>query len=95
MPAGRVRAGLGAVLLTAAVTAGAEVVDRSAGGFTVKTTVQVAAPSDRTFKALLDVGSWWGSDHTYSGNARNMSIVPQPGGCFCCPTAAASSMVVS
>jgi uncharacterized protein YndB with AHSA1/START domain len=61
----------------------ADVIDRSAGGFTVKTTVQVAAPGDRVFRALVDVGSWWSKDHTFSGDARNMSIAAQPGGCFC------------
>jgi uncharacterized protein YndB with AHSA1/START domain len=65
------------------MTAGAEVIDRAASGFTVKTVVQVAAPADRVFRALVDVGSWWGSDHTYTGDARNMTIAAQPGGCFC------------
>ena len=63
--------------------AAADVVDRAAGGFTLKTTVQVAAPPARVYRALVDVGSWWGKDHTYSGDARNMSLVAQPGGCFC------------
>ena len=69
--------------LAAPGRAAADVIDQSAGGFTVKTTVQVAAPADRVFRALVDVGSWWGKDHTYSGDARNMSIAAQPGGCFC------------
>jgi uncharacterized protein YndB with AHSA1/START domain len=70
-------------LMAFAVPASADVVDKSSSGFTIRTIVQVAATPDRVFRALVDVGSWWGSDHTYSGDARNMSIAPLPGGCFC------------
>jgi uncharacterized protein YndB with AHSA1/START domain len=63
--------------------AGAEVRDRSSSGFTVKTTVNVAAPPPRVYQELLDPGSWWDKEHTYSGEARNMTLVAQPGGCFC------------
>jgi uncharacterized protein YndB with AHSA1/START domain len=63
--------------------ASADVVDRSAAGFTLKTTVPIAAPGESVYRALVDVGSWWSNDHSYSGDASNMSIVPQPGGCFC------------
>jgi len=64
--------------------AGAEVADRSANGFTAKTTVTVAASADRAFRALVDdVGRWWDSSHTFSGDAANLSIAPVPGGCFC------------
>jgi uncharacterized protein YndB with AHSA1/START domain len=75
----------GAALLTASVCgpAAADVVDSSAGGFTLKTTVQVATPPERTYRGLLDIGSWWSSGHTYSGDARNLSIAAQPGGCYC------------
>jgi uncharacterized protein YndB with AHSA1/START domain len=78
-----------AVLAVVAVTAvlprpaAADVVDRSSNGFTLKTTVQVAAAPERVYRALLDVGAWWGKDHTYSGDSRNLSIAAQPGGCFC------------
>jgi uncharacterized protein YndB with AHSA1/START domain len=78
---------VGAVLCIAVVLApepaDADVLDRSASGFTLKTTVQVAAPADRVYRALVDVGSWWGKDHTYTGDSRNMTIAAQPGGCFC------------
>lgn len=63
--------------------AGAEVRDRSSSGFTVRTSVTVAAPAQRLYRDLLNVGSWWDKEHTYSGDAANMSLVAQPGGCFC------------
>ncbi len=71
------------VMLVAAGGAGAEVRDRSASGFTVRTTVAVAAVPQRVYQDLVNVGSWWDKDHTYSGDAKNMTIVAQPGGCFC------------
>ena len=33
--------------------------------------------------AVYEVGQWWSSDHTITGNAVNMSIDPVPQGCFC------------
>jgi len=71
-----------AVALTSSAVAG-EVIDKAAGGFTLRSTAQIAAAPDRVYRALVDVGSWWGKDHTYTGDATNMSIVAQPGGCFC------------
>lgn len=68
-------------LLTTA--AGAEVRDRAPAGFTVRTIVSVAAPAQRIYQDLLDLGSWWDKEHTYSGDAKNMTLVAQPGGCFC------------
>jgi hypothetical protein len=73
------------MLFVALPSAGAraDVVDRSASGFTVRTTVAVAATAQRVYQDLLNVGAWWDKEHTYSGDAANMTIVAQPGGCFC------------
>jgi uncharacterized protein YndB with AHSA1/START domain len=80
----RIAAAFAATLLAVVTgTADADVVDASASGFTVRTSATVAAPADRLYRALLDIGSWWGKDHTYSGDSKNMSIAAQPGGCFC------------
>ena len=70
-------------MLMAAAPARAEVVDRSASGFTVKTTVTVNASPQRIYQDLLNIGAWWDKAHTYSGDAKNMTLVAQPGGCFC------------
>jgi uncharacterized protein YndB with AHSA1/START domain len=75
-----------AVVMCLALTgapADADVVDRSPSGFTVKTTVTVVASPQRLYQDLLTVGSWWDNDHTYSGDAKNMTLAAQPGGCFC------------
>jgi uncharacterized protein YndB with AHSA1/START domain len=71
------------ILLVPALT-GADVVDRTAAGFNVKTVVTVAASPERAFRAVVDdIGSWWDPSHTFSGDARNLSIAANPGGCFC------------
>jgi uncharacterized protein YndB with AHSA1/START domain len=61
-----------------------EVLEATPGGFSVKTTVSIAAPRARVYDALVQaVGRWWDPEHTYSGDAANLSIDPRPGGCFC------------
>ena len=53
----------------------ADVVDSSAGGFTVKTVVQISAPAMNVYRALVDrVWAWWESSHTFSGSASNLSL---------------------
>ena len=71
------------LLLIAGATARADVVDSSTAGFTVKQTVTVAAPRAKAWAALVDIASWWSKDHTNSGDSKNLSLDPRPGGCFC------------
>jgi uncharacterized protein YndB with AHSA1/START domain len=77
--------GLLLLLLPAGTTAArADVLDAAANGFTVQTKVTIAAPRDRVYLSLVrDVGRWWDREHTWSGDAANLSIDPSPGGCFC------------
>jgi hypothetical protein len=67
-----------------ALPASAEVVDSAVGGFTVRTTLNIkAAPADVYTSLITGVGKWWDSAHTFSHDARNMSIDGKPMGCFC------------
>jgi uncharacterized protein YndB with AHSA1/START domain len=62
----------------------AVVSDSAANGFAVKVTVSIQAPPDRVYKSLAhDIGDWWDSAHTFSGDAHNLSIEERPMGCFC------------
>jgi uncharacterized protein YndB with AHSA1/START domain len=61
----------------------AEVADSSSIGFTIKAAFKMQAAPDEVFRRLLDIGQWWDSAHTFSGDAHNLSIEPKPGGCFC------------
>ncbi len=66
------------------VGASAEVVDKSAAGFLVRHKATVTATPTAVYQAIVDhVGEWWESGHSWSGNARNMTIVAKAGGCFC------------
>ena len=74
-----------AVLLAfASAFASAEVLDSAANGFTVKTTLNIKAAPDEVYRKLVhDIGEWWNSAHTFSGDAHNLSIEDRLGGCFC------------
>jgi uncharacterized protein YndB with AHSA1/START domain len=53
-------------------------------GFLVTFDVDVNAPVAKVYDALVgQVGSWWNPEHTYSHDAKNLSIDPRPDGCFC------------
>lgn len=61
-----------------------EVLDAGPGGFSLVHDVTIdAARSDVWRAAVYEIGKWWSSDHTISGDARRMSIDPRPQGCFC------------
>ncbi len=61
----------------------AEVVETTADRFVTRATASVKAPPLATWLALTKPGEWWNSAHSWSGDAKNMSITPQGGGCFC------------
>lgn len=74
---------LAAVLLVGPATAVADVVDRATNGFTLRTVVEISAPPARVYWTLVNPGAWWDKEHTYTGDAKNLSIEARPGGCFC------------
>lgn len=77
------RVALLVVAAVAAPRAGATVLEVGAGGFALRNEVVIAAPAGKVWKALVRPGRWWDSEHTYSGDARRMSLDARPGGCFC------------
>ena len=61
-----------------------DVIDSAPAGFTLVHEVFVDGPRDAVWRAAVDdVGLWWNSDHTVSGDAARMSINATPQGCFC------------
>ena len=68
--------------LSLAGAARAEVVDQSPQGFESLHTLTIAAPPAKVRAATLEVGRWWSSAHSWSGDARNLSI-DLATGCFC------------
>ena len=43
----------------------------------------MAASPAQVWTALVEPARWWNSEHTWSGNAANLSLQPVAGGCFC------------
>lgn len=53
-------------------------------GFSINHEVVIGAPASDVYRSLVEqVGEWWNPQHTYSGDAKNLSIDARPGGCFC------------
>ncbi|HEX3524020.1 MAG TPA: SRPBCC domain-containing protein [Stellaceae bacterium] len=71
------------LLLAVAGPATAEVKSVTANGFEVATVGTIAAPADRVYAALGEVGHWWDPSHTFSRDAANLSMELRAGGCFC------------
>ena len=56
----------------------------SPAGFVIRHDITIAAPPARVYSALVqEVGSWWNPSHSFTGDAKNLSIDARPGGCFC------------
>jgi uncharacterized protein YndB with AHSA1/START domain len=75
------------VAILVAILAGplrSEVIESTAIGFVVRNTAVINAPPASVYAALTDgVGGWWDPAHTFSHDARNLSVDAKPGGCFC------------
>ncbi|RYD63556.1 MAG: SRPBCC family protein [Sphingomonadales bacterium] len=72
-----------ASIALAAAPASAEVVETTTDRFVTRDTASVKATPLATWLALTKPGEWWSSKHSWSGDAKNMTLVPQGGGCFC------------
>lgn len=61
----------------------AEVTDSDERGFITRDEAVVETDLKETWLALISPAKWWSSAHTWSGDAANLTIRPQAGGCFC------------
>lgn len=52
-------------------------------GFEIRHEVLLAMPPGAAWTRVGRIQDWWSKDHTYSGNAANLSLTLVPGGCFC------------
>lgn len=53
-------------------------------GFIIENQIETKVPKEQAWRALIDdVGKWWPSDHTWWGDATNLTINEFAGGCFC------------
>ena len=74
---------LAGLTLLIAAPASADVVGASAHGFELSFTINLTVTPEVAFSAFANMPAWWNADHTYSGDARNLSLALTPGGCFC------------
>jgi uncharacterized protein YndB with AHSA1/START domain len=63
--------------------ASAEVVTAVANGFEIHETAHTSASPDKVYAALLSPAHWWNPEHTFTGNAANLSLDARAGGCWC------------
>ena len=74
---------LGLASLASAVPVAAEVTRTTENSFVSRHEVVVKATPKEVWLALISPAGWWQSAHTWSGDAKNMTLTPQGGGCFC------------
>lgn len=74
---------LACLALAYGASAGARVVATTPQGFEVSATTTIAASPAEVYAALVQINRWWNGEHSYSGDAANMSLDPRAGGCFC------------
>ena len=71
------------LLLLACTQARAETSEVSDTGFLVTYRFELAATPQKVFESIARVDQWWNPEHTWSGDARNLSLDTSAGGCFC------------
>jgi uncharacterized protein YndB with AHSA1/START domain len=71
------------LLAALAMPALAETSNVSPAGFVSSFREEVKAAPDDVWKAIVALPRWWNNEHTWSGQASNMSLDLQAGGCWC------------
>ncbi|AIF46319.1 SRPBCC family protein [Dyella japonica] len=71
------------LLLLVAPGGRAEVKEAAPDHLLIQDSRTIHAPPDKLYAALADIGHWWNSEHTYSGDASHLSLKAEAGGCFC------------
>lgn len=64
-------------------TAPATVESSGQSGFSVAYEADLAIAPRDAYDRWLNIGEWWSPEHTYSGDARKLSISAAPDGCWC------------
>lgn len=71
------------VALLNGASAWAETGAVSPAGFVVRLHRDVAATPHQVYQTMGQIGRWWNGAHTWSGDAANLSLELNAGGCFC------------
>lgn len=70
-------------MILLAMAATADVRSASPNHFEIESKAMVAATPAETYAMLGQPAEWWNGDHTYSGDAANLTLKLEAGGCFC------------
>lgn len=82
----RAKTPIAVLALAAAIGAtpvSAEVTRTTDNSFVSRHEVVVEASPKQVWLALITPADWWQSEHTWSGDAKNLTLMPKAGGCFC------------
>lgn len=69
-----------ATIALCALPAQAKVASQGPNGFVLTYEAEVPTDAKAAFDAYARIGEWWDGNHSYSGDAKNISIDLQPGG---------------
>lgn len=61
----------------------AAVISGDATGFTVQHDVLVPVSAEEAWARAARVSAWWNADHSYGGDAEQITLRIKPGGCWC------------
>lgn len=70
-------------VLGLAANAQAAVQEVKEGAFTTQSVVLVELEASAAYRAVTQLAAWWDPAHTWSGSAKNLTLEPKAGGCFC------------
>jgi hypothetical protein len=65
------------------VNARAEVTSQNQAGFALDYEAEVPATPLAAYRMFVRIEDWWNDEHTYTGDARDMSLKARIGGCWC------------
>ena len=74
---------LAAGLVAWPLTSMSEVKSAAPDAFLIEQHYTIAAPAAKVWDTLLHPEAWWPSDHTWSGDRRNLRLSGEAGACFC------------
>jgi hypothetical protein len=78
-----VRVCTAALLFAMSSAVSADVRDVQEAGFHLETVRMIEDRPEAVYQRLTKVSQWWDGAHSWSGSARNLSLQPRAGGCFC------------
>lgn len=61
----------------------ATVLTSDESGFVSEASAELPLPPEEAYALVATPARWWNGEHSYSGDARNLTIEARAGGCFC------------